>query len=70
MYLVMNERSLGNKWRDVFRGHTPTADWRRRPPRSTNGGMTCDRFHRDWFAQRAWEDDGGQIGQELIRVTG
>ena len=70
MNLAMNQRSPRSTWRDVFRAHGPTTDRPQRPPRSTNGEMTGDRFHLDWFAQRTWEDDGGQVGQDLPRLAG
>ena len=69
MSLAMNERSPSSMRRDIFRAHTPTTNRHRARLRATNGGMSGDRFHRDWFAQRAWEDDGGQVSRESMLVA-
>jgi hypothetical protein len=63
MNLVMNERRLINRRDDLFRIHGLMTNSRYASPRFANGGMTRELFHREWLAQRTWEDDGGRVGQ-------
>ena len=70
MNLIMNERNLSVRWRDVFRAHSPMMDRHQMAPHATNGGAIDERFWREWFSQRTWEDDGGRVGQDLTRLTG
>jgi len=70
MNLVMKESSLSSRWRDVFGARAPTTDRHQTSPRAANGGVMDECFWREWFSQRAWEDDGGRIGQNLTRLAG
>ena len=62
MSLVINSKRSSS--RDAFRAHVPRTDRHRSSRSSSNHQINGERFCRDWFAERTWEDDGGRIGQE------
>ena len=72
MNLVMKERNLSYGWCDAFGVQPPIAEHHRASPptsRETTREMKGKRFWREWVAHRAWEDDGGSVGQDLRRVA-
>lgn len=64
-----NERSF-SRLPDVFTIPAPMTNRHRSWARPANVSSECERFCKEWLAQRTWEDDGGRVVSNLARVAG
>ena len=61
MSLVMKQRQLSSRWRDLYGAQAPTTNPHWRSRHSTNDEIGGEGVCPEWFAQRIWEDDGGRV---------
>ena len=65
MSLVIKQRHLSGRWREMFGVHAPSMNRNRRPRCLMNDEISGEGICPDWLAQRTWEDDGGRgVGRE------